>query len=129
MEELRKCKIEGLAGSFLFHKWTGSGDNLKAVVEGEDGSVSVLPYQRIRLINNLWVTAGENHKSKSGDYIQVEINVPVDMIHIVEPFITGEPGDYDADHEAISIDECLFKVMNYDENEVNQLAFDRWEKE
>ena len=51
------------------------------------------------------------------------------MIHIVEPIITGEPGDYDADHETITIDECLFDIRNYEENEINQLAFERWEKE
>jgi len=69
------------------------------------------------------------HKSKSGQYIQIEINVPVDMINIEGADILGESGDYETDHDDITVDDCLFEIVKYDYDEINQLAFERWEKE
>jgi len=72
----------------------------------------------------------ENHKSKSGEYINIEIRVPIEMININKVVIEGDYEDgFDTSHDEIIIDDCDFEILDYDENEINQLAFERWENE
>jgi hypothetical protein len=72
---------------------------------------------------------------KSGKTIAITFDVPIEDIEIIdskvfhEPVSHDSPGETDITFEEIEVTGCEYLISAYDDSDIDELAFDRWEQD
>ena len=143
MSKLRECLFTTFAHPDkpvlgVFHEWAcNSISGKRALIELDGGAVELISFKTFKFIDDIIAgtkekseDCGTDRVSESNRFIAVEVLVPVEDINILFVAVAEcIDGDREVSHLNINIDGCKFDIIDYDEDDINQLAFERWEND